>query len=147
MDSPSLSDKHSEEPTKEVPTKEEPKEKSLSPKQRLMVRLYACGFTEEEVGVQFKIRPQSVSQVILKPEAVKYMEKVQDELDEEYKRLFGLVVDSVRVGLSSMDINIRLAASALWLKTSGREQIKVKLSAEDLIKELREVGKVKEIAS
>jgi len=127
---------------KETLTNEEKKEKHLSPKQRLALRLYACGFTQEEIAEQYKLTPNAVSKMVTLPESQEYMKRIQEELDEEFQRLYGLVISSIRAGLSSLDMNSRLAASALWLKSSGKESLKLKLSAEDIIQELRKGNEI-----
>jgi len=112
------------------------KAKKLSPKHKLALRLYACGYSEEEAAAAVGLTQPSISYVVDSDVGRAYLEKLNRELEGELQRQFGEVVNVIKSALRCGDPKIQLAAAGLWSRLAGRQKIKVELSAEDVVREL-----------
>jgi hypothetical protein len=71
------------------------------------------------------------------------MQHIRLELDEEFKALYKDSIQALREGLQSQDLKIKLDTADKYLKYAKELKVNLVLSAEDLIKAIKD-GKVTE---
>jgi hypothetical protein len=66
------------------------------------------------------------------------MQHIRLELDEEFKALYKDSIQALREGLASQDLKIKLDTADKYLKYAKELKVNLVLSAEDLIKAIKE---------
>ena len=130
------------EPQKE----QEQKEQSLTPKReycqglnakhKLAIRLVAGGLSRSEAAQAAQISLSRLNVVMMTSPARSYLNQCLQELDEEFQMQFRKVVSTIEEALACGDMNLRLAAAALWLKTNRTQKVQVEITAEDVVQKL-----------
>jgi len=111
----------------------------LSPKHKLILRLYACGLPVGEVASRAGRSETLVRRVVGREDAKEYLLSLESELDQQFKGLFEKVIKVVEKGLDSPELGVALASANLYLKAHGKYVHKVHtrdLTAEDIIKKI-----------
>ena len=125
---------------------EELEEQSLTPKReycqglnakhKLAIRLVAGGLSRSEAAQAAKISLSRLNVVMMTSPARSYLNQCLQELDEEFQMQFRKVVSTIEEALACGDMNLRLAAAALWLKTNRTQKVQVEITAEDVVQKL-----------
>lgn len=110
----------------------------LSSKGKMAVRLHAVGYSIQEISAITKLSQSHIRKLIAMPESQAYLEHVLGELEQEFRLLYGKVVQALRECLMSDDGQLRIAAANLWLRTTKEQRVKVTVTAEDVIRKLYE---------
>ncbi|MGW8178101.1 MAG: hypothetical protein ACWGQW_04810 [bacterium] len=108
----------------------------LTPKHKLILRMYSVGLTRGEVAEDCGCSTGLVDRVIGSEAGKAYLVSLESELDHQFKSLYEKVIGVVEKGLDSGDLKINLAAASLWAKANGKFVHKVHtrdLTAEDII--------------
>ena len=58
---------------------------------------------------------------------------------------FRKVVSTIEEALACGDMNLRLAAAALWLKTNRAQKVQVEITAEDVVQKLLKEEQTKDL--
>ena len=134
------------EEQKEQEAQEEQEAQSLTPKReycqglnakhKLAIRLVAGGLSRSEAAQAAQISLSRLNVVMMTSPARSYLNQCLQELDEEFQMQFRKVVSTIEEALACGDMNLRLAAAALWLKTNRAQKVQVEITAEDVVQKL-----------
>jgi len=108
----------------------------LNAKHKLAIRLVAGGLSRSEAAQAAKISLSRLNVVMMTSPARSYLNQCLQELDEEFQMQFRKVVSTIEEALACGDMNLRLAAAALWLKTNRTQKVQVEITAEDVVQKL-----------
>ena len=108
----------------------------LNAKHKLAIRLVAGGLSRSEAAQAAQISLSRLNVVMMTSPARSYLNQCLQELDEEFQMQFRKVVSTIEEALACGDMNLRLAAAALWLKTNRTQKVQVEITAEDVVQKL-----------
>lgn len=114
---------------------------NLKPHHQAICELALVGTELTEIARRFNMHKVSISWVLRKPECREYMQtRINDLTMELRERLFQPAVSAIADGLSSEDIDVRLKAADMFLRSQGLYAKKTdetnKMTAEDLVAQL-----------
>ena len=120
-----------------------PREPSLKldTKAELGLRLFASGHTIAEAAKIAKTRATKIRALLATDHGKLTMQHIRLELDEDFKNLYRDSISALRDGMASGDMRMRLDAADKYLKYARDLKVNLVLSAEDLIKAIRD-GKI-----
>jgi hypothetical protein len=107
----------------------------LTPKAKQALKYYALGWTVKDITENPEISTLSAKRIrdlINSVAGQNYLAELDKRLDDEFLRLKGKYVSTLRECLDSADPKIRLAAASLYQRRLG-EKVSVSVSAEDEI--------------
>jgi hypothetical protein len=113
--------------------------KKLGPKHRMALRLLSLGSSRERVASELGISIQTVRAAEKSSLGQEYMQGVEKELDQDFKRLYKKVISTIEEGLDCSDARVALASANIWLKAHGKFVQRVEtrdLTAEDIIQKI-----------
>lgn len=118
-----------------------PRPAKLKPKHQAICELKLSGMENKEIALKFDMHPVSIAWVLRQPQCRSYMdERIRDLGNELRERLFEGAVDALAAGLTSDDIDVRLKAADMYLRSQGhyakKEDEKKRISVEDVIADL-----------
>ena len=108
----------------------------LNAKNKLAIRLVAGGLSRSEAAQAAQISLSRLNVVMMTSPARSYLNQCLQEFDEEFQMQFRKVVSTIEEALACGDMNLRLAAAALWLKTNRTQKVQVEITAEDVVQKL-----------
>lgn len=109
----------------------------LSPKLEQAVRLWTIEGEEiKTIALRCGLDVSTLRYAINSPQGKAITAGVRGALDHKFQGLFTKVIDTVREGLEHPDPTIALASANLWLRHNKTTEIKVTLTAEDIVQRL-----------
>ena len=115
----------------------------LDTRAELGLRLFASGFRLKEAAQVSGSSPSRIRALLSTDHGKLTMQHIRLELDEEFKALYKDSIQALREGLQSQDLKIKLYTADKYLKYAKELKVNLVLSAEDLIKAIKD-GKVTE---
>ncbi len=115
----------------------------LDTRAELGLRLFASGFRLKEAATVSGSSPSRIRALLSTDHGKLTMQHIRLELDEEFKALYKDSIQALREGLQSQDLKIKLDTADKYLKYAKELKVNLVLSAEDLIKAIKD-GKVTE---
>lgn len=109
-----------------------------TPAHRLVLRLRASGKPTDEIADETGFSEAMVRKLCNSPTGKAYIEAVYQDLDAEFKAMYGEVVSTTRKWIKCADPQISLTAINLWSKINGKftQKVEVKVTAEDVVRKL-----------
>lgn len=104
----------------------------------LGLRLFASGYRLKEASALAGCSPQRIRDLLSTDHGRLTMQHIRLELDEEFKALYKDSIQALREGLASQDLKIKLDTADKYLKYAKELKVNLVLSAEDLIKAIKE---------
>jgi predicted DNA-binding protein (UPF0251 family) len=109
----------------------------LSPKLEQAVRLWVVSGEEQDVvAMRCGIDKATLRSAINSPAGKSVMTEVRGALDHKFQGLFDQVITVVKDGLIHPDPSVALASANLWLRHNKATEVKVTLTAEDIVQKL-----------
>lgn len=107
----------------------------LTPKAEQALRLYATGWTLEEVCKHLGYSRRRVEFLIKSEEGQAFLAEFRKRLDQEFANLYSSVVAAIRDCLMHTEPRVRLEAANIWLKAHGKykTQVDITVTAEDQV--------------
>lgn len=110
----------------------------LDPAAEMGLRLFAAGYRLSEAARIASTKPARIRKLLATDYGKETLQHIRLELDEEFKNLYGDAIKTLREGMGSGDLKVRLDAADKYLKYSRDLKVNLVLSAEDLIKAIRD---------
>lgn len=115
----------------------------LDTKAELGLRLFAAGYRLKEAAKISGSTPAKIRTLLSSDYGRQTLQHIRLELDEEFKGLYKESIQAFREGLASQDLKTKLDTADKYLKYAKELKVNLVLSAEDLIKAIKE-GKVQD---
>ena len=99
-------------------------------------RLFSSGILLDRACEIANIRPYKLRDFLNSSKGKNLLESIRNELDEEFKNLYAQTIDVLYTDLRHPDPKIHLAAASLYLRHAKEVQVKLDITAEDLVKKI-----------
>jgi hypothetical protein len=113
----------------------------LDTRAELGLRLFASGMRLSDAAKIAKTHPRKIRKLLATDQGKDTMKAIRLELDEEFKALYRDSIQVLREGLKSTDPAIKHKSADTYLKYAKDLNVNVVLSAEDLVRVIRDRNK------
>jgi predicted DNA-binding protein (UPF0251 family) len=109
----------------------------VTPQMEYAIRLYATGkFSETQAAHHANVSMSRFNVVLNSPPGQAILTAVRGALEVEFQAQFKKVIEVIGDALDHQDPSIALAGANLWLRSCRKQEIKVDITAEDLVQKI-----------
>lgn len=119
-----------------APREDSTRKRFLKPSVETAIRLFYAGFDLQEVEKLTGVKRWKIRGSLRTERGKQLQDKIQGELDDEFRALYGLSIQALKQGLTTGDVKDKVSTADKYLKFAKEMKVKIEFTAEDLVQKI-----------